>query len=99
MTALQLFFRDIAIYLLYFHVYSILIFFSKYLVCKMVSNWEMVGIFGPQEKVTAEYVQSMCDIMEVPHISVRQDSSEPPQPRGLSLNLYPHVSSLSRVSK
>ncbi|KMQ97642.1 glutamate ionotropic kainate 2 [Lasius niger] len=57
----------------------------------------IVGIFGPQEKVTAEYVQSICDTMEIPHISVREDPGESSEPRGLSLNLYPHVSSLSRI--
>ncbi|XP_070167335.1 glutamate receptor ionotropic, kainate 2-like isoform X5 [Polyergus mexicanus] len=65
-------------------------------VCELVKTG-IVGIFGPQEKLTAEYVQSICDILEVPHISVRQDSSESTQSRGLSLNLYPHVSSLSRI--
>ncbi|XP_072745109.1 glutamate receptor ionotropic, kainate 2 isoform X2 [Anoplolepis gracilipes] len=65
-------------------------------VCELLKTG-IVGIFGPQEKVTAEYVQSMCDTMEVPHISVRQDPGEPLQPRGLSLNLYPHVSALSRI--
>ncbi|XP_011138744.1 glutamate receptor ionotropic, kainate 2-like isoform X1 [Harpegnathos saltator] len=65
-------------------------------VCEMV-NLGVVGVFGPQDKVIAEHVQSMCDSMDVPHISVRQDSSEPSQPRGVGLNLYPHVSSLARV--
>ncbi|XP_032677546.1 glutamate receptor ionotropic, kainate 2-like isoform X2 [Odontomachus brunneus] len=65
-------------------------------VCEMVSMG-VVGIFGPQDKVIADHVQSMCDTMDVPHISVRQDSAEPSQPRGIGLNLYPHVSSLARV--
>jgi ionotropic kainate glutamate receptor 3 len=67
-------------------------------VCEVL-NLGVVGIFGPQEKVISDHVQSICDVMEVPHISVRQDSNESPQPRGLTLNLYPHVSSLARVSK
>lgn len=58
----------------------------------------VVGVFGPQDKVIAEHVQSMCDSMDVPHISVRQDSAEPSQPRGVGLNLYPHINSLERVS-
>ncbi|XP_029165094.1 glutamate receptor ionotropic, kainate 2-like isoform X2 [Nylanderia fulva] len=65
-------------------------------VCELL-DMGIVGIFGPQEKVTAEYVQSICDTMEIPHISVREDPSELSEPRGLSLNLYPHVSSLSRI--
>lgn len=63
-------------------------------------SFGVVGIFGPQEKITADYIQSVCEAMEVPYISVRQDSaSHTSYPRGLGLNLYPHVSSLSRVSK
>lgn len=58
----------------------------------------VVGIFGPQDKVIGDHVQSICDTMDVPHISVRQDCAEPSQPRGVGLNLYPHVSSLARVS-
>jgi len=57
-----------------------------------------VGVFGPQDKVVAEHVQSICNTIEVPYISVRQDPDQPSQPRGLGLNLYPHVNSLSRVS-
>ncbi|XP_011251852.2 glutamate receptor ionotropic, kainate 2 isoform X1 [Camponotus floridanus] len=66
-------------------------------VCTMVSSYKIVGIFGPQEKMATEYIQSICDTIDMPHISVRQDSSESPQHRGLSLNFYPHVSSLSRI--
>lgn len=57
----------------------------------------IVGVFGPQDKVIAEHVQSICDIIEVPHVSVRQDSDPLSLPRGLGLNLYPHTNSLSRV--
>ncbi|XP_018367721.1 PREDICTED: glutamate receptor ionotropic, kainate 2-like [Trachymyrmex cornetzi] len=57
----------------------------------------IVGVFGPQEKVIAEHVQSICDIIEVPHISVREDLDQSFQPRGIGLNLYPHVNSLSRI--
>ncbi|XP_011872400.1 PREDICTED: glutamate receptor ionotropic, kainate 2-like isoform X2 [Vollenhovia emeryi] len=57
----------------------------------------IVGIFGPQEKVIAEHVQSICDTIEMPHVSVRQDLDQLSYPRGLSLNLYPHINSLSRL--
>lgn len=62
-------------------------------------DFGVAGIFGPQEKITADYIQSVCEAMEIPYISVRQDSAQPSHPRGLGLNLYPHVTSLSRVNK
>jgi len=59
----------------------------------------IVSIFGPEkEKVIAEHVRSICDTVEVPHISVQEDLDQSFQPRGIALNLYPHVNSLSRVS-
>ncbi|XP_077258756.1 glutamate receptor ionotropic, kainate 2-like [Temnothorax americanus] len=64
-------------------------------VCEQL-KFGIVGIFGPQDKVIAEHVQSICNTIEVPHISVRQDL-DLSQPRGLGLNLYPHISSLSRL--
>lgn len=70
---------------------------SECLVCQQL-DLGIVGIFGPQDKIIAEHVQSICDAIEVPHISVRQDFDQLSRPRGLGLNLYPHVSSLSRVS-
>lgn len=72
---------------------------TRRLVCDLINGVGIVGIFGPQEKESAEYVQSICDTMEIPHISIRQDSGQPLHLRGLGLNLYPHVSALSRVSK
>nr|XP_012232574.1 PREDICTED: glutamate receptor ionotropic, kainate 2-like [Linepithema humile]XP_012232575.1 PREDICTED: glutamate receptor ionotropic, kainate 2-like [Linepithema humile] len=66
-------------------------------VCDLVNGVGIVGIFGPQEKESAEHVQSICDTMEIPHISIRQDSGQPLHLRGLGLNLYPHVSALSRI--
>ncbi|KAG7201426.1 hypothetical protein KM043_004186 [Ampulex compressa] len=54
----------------------------------------VVGIFGPQNKITSEHVQSICDTIEVPHISVRWD---PRQVRLKGLNLYPHADTLSMV--
>lgn len=79
------------------YVYIYKIDFSKCLVCELL-DLGIVGIFGPQEKVVAEYVQSICDTIEVPRISVRQNLDQSFQQRGLNLNLYPHVNSLSRVS-
>ncbi|XP_011691569.1 PREDICTED: glutamate receptor ionotropic, kainate 2-like, partial [Wasmannia auropunctata] len=65
-------------------------------VCELL-DLGIVGVFGPQEKVVAEHVQSLCDAIEVPYISVRQDFDQLSRPRGLGLNLYPHVNSLARV--
>lgn len=54
----------------------------------------MAGIFGPQSKSTVDYVQSMCDTLDIPHITARWD----PEPkRGNVVNLYPHADTLSTV--
>lgn len=54
----------------------------------------VAGIFGPQDKSIAEHVQSICDTLEMPHISVRWD---PQEMRGKTVNLYPHANTLSLV--
>lgn len=63
------------------------------LVCTMVGEG-VAGIFGPQDKSIAEHVQSICDTLEMPHISVRWD---PQEIRGKTVNLYPHANTLSLV--
>ncbi|XP_018404443.1 PREDICTED: glutamate receptor ionotropic, kainate 2-like [Cyphomyrmex costatus] len=65
-------------------------------VCDLVEPG-IAGVFGPQEKIIAEHVQSICDAIEVPHISVREDLDQSFKQRGIGLNLYPHVNSLSRI--
>ncbi|KAF7387251.1 hypothetical protein HZH68_012928 [Vespula germanica] len=62
-------------------------------VCTMVGTG-VAGIFGPQDKSIAEHVQSICDTIEMPHISVRWD---PQETRGKTVNLYPHANTLSLV--
>lgn len=64
------------------------------LVCELASTG-VAGIFGPQDSVTTEHVQSMSDTMEMPHITARWD----PEPvRGKAINLYPDADALSKVS-
>ncbi|KAG5316711.1 GRIK2 protein, partial [Acromyrmex insinuator] len=65
-------------------------------VCELL-DLGIVSIFGPQEKVIAEHVQSICDVVEIPQISVREDLDQSFHSRGITLNLYPHVNSLSRI--
>ncbi|XP_011061173.1 PREDICTED: glutamate receptor ionotropic, kainate 2-like [Acromyrmex echinatior] len=65
-------------------------------VCELL-DLGIVSIFGPQEKVIAEHVQSICDVVEIPQISVREDLDQSFHSRGIALNLYPHVNSLSRI--
>ncbi|XP_047363593.1 glutamate receptor ionotropic, kainate 2-like isoform X4 [Vespa velutina] len=60
-------------------------------VCTMISTG-VAAIFGPQDKFTAEHVQSICDTIEMPHIAVRWD---PQEMRGKTVNLYPHANTLS----
>nr|QHN69171.1 ionotropic receptor 2 [Sirex noctilio] len=54
----------------------------------------IAGVFGPQDKLASEHVQSICDSMEVPHIAARWD---PEQVRGKVINLYPHADALATV--
>ncbi|KAG7201425.1 hypothetical protein KM043_004185 [Ampulex compressa] len=54
----------------------------------------VAGIFGPQDKAAATHVQSMCDTMDIPHITARWEA-EPK--RGNVINLYPHSEVLSTV--
>ncbi|XP_011690717.1 PREDICTED: glutamate receptor ionotropic, kainate 2-like isoform X2 [Wasmannia auropunctata] len=61
--------------------------------CELVNNG-VTGLFGPQDKTTASHIQSMCDILDIPHIAARWDS-EPK--RGNVINLYPHPDALSMV--
>ncbi|XP_071567599.1 glutamate receptor ionotropic, kainate 2-like isoform X7 [Temnothorax nylanderi] len=61
--------------------------------CELIDNG-VIGIFGPQDKSTASYVQSMCDTLDIPHIAARWDSE---LKRGNAINLHPHPDSLSMV--
>ncbi|XP_073988770.1 glutamate receptor ionotropic, kainate 2-like isoform X2 [Rhodnius prolixus] len=63
-------------------------------VCALMGEG-IAGIFGPQSEETSYHVQSLCDTMEIPHISTRWD---PKQRRSsCSINLYPHPSILTRA--
>lgn len=65
-----------------------------YLVCQMMK--EGVGvILGPQSPTTASHVQSVCEVLNVPHIETKWDfrSSQ----GNFLINLYPHPSTLSMV--
>ncbi|KAI4498716.1 hypothetical protein M0802_006183 [Mischocyttarus mexicanus] len=64
-------------------------------VCDMVGTG-VAAIFGPQDKAMAEHVQSICDTMEMPHITVRWD---PEETRGKTVNFYPHANTLSMAYK
>ncbi|XP_071628678.1 glutamate receptor ionotropic, kainate 2-like isoform X6 [Temnothorax longispinosus] len=61
--------------------------------CKLIDDG-VIGIFGPQDKSTASYVQSMCDTLDIPYIAARWDSE---LKRGNVINLHPHPDSLSMV--
>lgn len=64
-----------------------------FVACEFI-NSGVAAIFGPQDKSTADYVQSMCDTLDIPHIAARWDS-EPK--RGNVISLYPHPEVLSMV--
>ena len=82
------------------------------LVCQMI-RYGVAAIIGPQSEASADHVQSMCQTMKIPHIQTHWDpkrltamdvmksgsgynngrNSNSP----LSVNLYPHPASVSRV--
>jgi ionotropic kainate glutamate receptor 2 len=64
-------------------------------VCHLLEQG-VAGIFGPRAGTTSPVVQSICDTKDIPHVETtwitrqhRQDSL---------VNLYPHPSTLARVS-
>ncbi|XP_066583373.1 glutamate receptor ionotropic, kainate 2-like [Prorops nasuta] len=59
-------------------------------VCDLMSIG-VTGLFGPRDKVTAEHVESICDMMEIPHIEARWD---PLKGGDITVNLYPQPETL-----
>ncbi|XP_048512589.1 glutamate receptor ionotropic, kainate 2-like [Athalia rosae] len=63
-------------------------------VCDLADSG-VAALFGPQNKITARHVQTMCDTLEIPHIAARLDVQ---QSRGNGLvNMYPYSQTLSMV--
>ena len=54
----------------------------------------VAAIFGPQTKGSAGHVQSMCDAMEIPHISTIMELD---QDRLKGINMHPHVRTYAMV--
>jgi len=73
--------------------FMILCFSGHCTACKLINNG-VIGIFDFQDKSTANYVQSICDTLDIPYIVARWDS-EPK--RGNVINLYPHSDALAMV--
>ena len=81
-------------------------------VCQMI-RFGVAAIIGPQSEASADHVQSMCQTMKIPHIQTHWDpkrltamdvtKSGDRSYSGrngnspLSVNLYPHPASVSRV--
>lgn len=63
-------------------------------VCNLFGNG-VLGIFGPTSGTAADYVQSMCDNKEIPHIEVRSDVQQFRD--ALMVNLYPYPPVLAKV--
>ena len=71
----------------------------------------VAAIFGPQSEISANHVRSMCQTLKIPHIQTRWDPERyasltdeldnesviNQQQNLMSINLYPHPESLSRV--
>lgn len=60
--------------------------------------WEKspVVIFGPLDEITSMQVQSICEHLEIPHIQA-QLALDMRQRSDLTVNLHPHLSTLSRA--
>nr|APZ81409.1 glutamate receptor ionotropic 1 [Adelphocoris lineolatus] len=64
-------------------------------VCDMMKAG-VVGIVGPHSTEMSNHVQSLCDTMEIPHISARWDGQQ--RRSSCLVNLYPHPSVLAQVA-
>ncbi|XP_054706414.1 glutamate receptor ionotropic, kainate 2-like [Uloborus diversus] len=64
--------------------------------CRLLS-YGVAGLFGPESSCAASHVRSVCDALEVPHIECRWDPGYQRDDPGLSVNVYPQPSLLSRA--
>ena len=64
-------------------------------VCHLLRSG-VAALFGPQSGTTSSHVQSICDAMEIPHIETRWDYRL--KRDDYSVNLYPHPTTISKVS-
>ncbi|XP_067000033.2 glutamate receptor ionotropic, kainate 2-like [Anabrus simplex] len=64
-------------------------------ICDKMLAQGVWAIFGPQSSYTADHVQSICDVKEIPHIETRYDVKH--KRHDILVNLYPHPSALSKV--
>ena len=71
----------------------ILLYFNQLffllLACFQV-NSGVNAIFGPQDPILGNHIQSLCDALDIPHIESRVDLE--PEVKEISINLYPHLS-------
>lgn len=58
------------------------------LACLQISNG-ISAIFGPQDTLLGNHIQSLCDALEIPHLEARLDLE--PQIKEVSINLYPNA--------
>lgn len=58
-------------------------------------NLGLVGIFGPSYSGTSEYVQSVCDSKEMPHVEVHEDNRE--TCASCLVNIHPHPPIITRA--
>nr|WJJ63363.1 glutamate receptor ionotropic 5 [Pachyrhinus yasumatsui] len=54
----------------------------------------VIGIFGPSSTYTSNYIQSICDNKEIPHIETHYDSKI--QRNRFVVNLHPHPSEITQ---
>lgn len=92
-----LYYRSYNFYTVYYtlYVYHLSFILVGFLaVCDLASQG-IGGIVGPPSPETASVVQSICNMLEIPHIKIHPDTSS--QPSNFSVNLFPPPEVLSRV--
>lgn len=55
----------------------------------------MSAIFGPQDPLLGEHIQSLCDALDIPHIEARLDLET--DLKEFSINLYPSPAIIGRA--
>lgn len=62
----------------------------NFLVCSLLSRGA-IGVFGPSSPITSNYIQSLCDSKEIPHIDTKQNYKQLKTSSIVNLHPYPPV--------
>ena len=64
-------------------------FSNSFLQTQKNPHYQNSAIFGPQDTLLGNHIQSLCDALEIPHLEARLDLE--PQVKEVSINLYPNA--------